>query len=89
MHLASIIIGIMIGCYGAYMVRLVNKYKGKPKVSYIRFMATCSVAVIGPLGIYILRTVLGGGGDLPLSVSLVFSASIILSFVFSFGFTEE
>jgi len=66
-----------LGGYGVYMVGLVYKYKGTPYVSYIRFAATCSVAIMGPMGIFLLRTI--GGGNLPLDASIAFSASIVIS----------
>ena len=78
------LVGFFLGWYGAYIVKLIAKHNEKLKAPYVRFIGTCSVAVIGPLCIYFLRNGLGRGEDLPLHVALAFSGSIIISFILFF-----
>ena len=85
----TILIGLTIAYYGVFSVALVFKYKNKPYVSYVRLFSTSSSALLAVLGIYTLRHVLGDGSDLPLSVSIAFTASIIIGFLVFFFINRE
>ena len=82
--LSAILIGLVISFYGVFAVRLVYKYKNKPQVSYVRLFSTSSSALLAVLGLYVLRHVLGDGSDLPLNVSIAFTASIIIGLIVFF-----
>lgn len=76
----SVVLGSAIGLYGALMVKIVHQHKNDNSIVYIRLLAACSVAIIGPITIYILKYINGLDSDLPLTVAIPFSVSTIIMF---------
>lgn len=78
MLLIAIIIGTLVGIYGAYTVVFIYKFKGTPKASMARVLGVSSGAVVASFGVYLLRYIFGDGEE-PLSASIAFSVSAIIS----------
>ncbi len=77
--LISIILGAVLGVYGAYAIMYFQENKNSKRIVYIRFFIIVSMSVLGPLAIYIIRNLEGVGseGDPPLSTNLVFGISLL------------
>ncbi len=83
MLLIAIIIGALVGVYGVYVVVFVYKFKGTPKAGMVRVLGVSSGAVVALLGVYFLRYIFGDGSE-PLSASVAFGVSSIISMVIFF-----
>ena len=80
----AIAIGISVSFFGVFAVKTVYKYKDTNKVGVARFLGTISSALVAVIGLYLLRHVFWDSTDLPLNVSLAFTASIILGLIIFF-----
>jgi len=71
---AAVIIGFSLGVYVAYMVKVVYRFKGTPKVDLVRLAGGVSVSLLGPGSLYLLKLLDGKGrdGDLSGIIILIF-----------------
>jgi len=82
--LVAIIIGLSLGVYAAYIVKLVNSFKGTPRVDLVRFFALISISLLGPGGLYLVNLTANKGADegLHFMIILSFGASIFIPFFY-------
>lgn len=80
----AIIIGVLVGIYGVYLVVFIYKYKGTPKADLVRVLGVSSVALVVSLGLYLLQHVFWDGTELGLDISAAFTISLITSLVVFF-----
>lgn len=82
--LVAIVIGFFLGVYGAYMVKLVNDFKGTSRVDLVRFFALISISLLGPGGLYLINLMANKGADegLHFMILLSFGTSIFIPFFY-------
>ena len=75
----SIILGLLLGVYAAYMINIFNENKHSKYVVYFRFFIVVSISILGPVAVYVLRLFEGEGpdGDTSFIVMVVFCISLL------------
>ncbi len=89
MLIISSIIGITIGYVCVFLTVFIYRFKGQPNAGIIRILGVSSGAIAASFGLYLLRHVFGDGTSPDADVSIIFSASIVLSLIFFFWLNRK